>query len=183
MTNCPCNPRSRSRSLALSISLSLALSRSPARSRSLSRFLTFSLTLSLSHTHSLSLALSRSLARSGFLARPALHFLTQIQVRNQTESVPLERPFCIDNLLVRIHFIIAMIGWTGLAPWESESPFPGSLTSPFQGNMPITSDNNKNANNLRGRRVSQPTLQVIQGQILTQSPTDANRFWSHWYES
>ena len=27
----------------------------------------------------------------------------------------------IDNLLVRIHFIIVMIRWTGLAPWEFES--------------------------------------------------------------
>jgi len=26
--------------------------------------------------------------------------------------------FFIDNLLVRIHFIIVMIWWTGLAPWE-----------------------------------------------------------------
>jgi hypothetical protein len=33
------------------------------------------------------------------------------------------------NLLVRIHFIMVMIGWTGLAPWEFEFPFPGSLTS------------------------------------------------------
>ena len=29
-----------------------------------------------------------------------------------------EREFFIDNLLVRIHFIIVMIEWTGLAPWE-----------------------------------------------------------------
>jgi len=35
-----------------------------------------------------------------------------------------EREFCIDNLLVRIHFIIVMIRWTGLAPWEVEFPFP-----------------------------------------------------------
>ena len=35
----------------------------------------------------------------------------------------------IDNLLVRIHFIIEMIRWTGLAPWELEFSFPGSLTS------------------------------------------------------
>ena len=41
----------------------------------------------------------------------------------------LEREFCIDNLLVRIHCIVEMIWWTGLAPWESEFPFPGSLTS------------------------------------------------------
>ena len=37
------------------------------------------------------------------------------------------REFLIGNLLVRIHFIIVMIRWTGLAPWEFESPFPGSL--------------------------------------------------------
>ena len=45
----------------------------------------------------------------------------------------LEREFFIDNLLVRIHFIIVMIWWTGLAPWEFESPFPGSLASTFLG--------------------------------------------------
>ena len=31
----------------------------------------------------------------------------------------------------RIHFIIEMIRWTGLAPWEFEFPFTGSLTSTF----------------------------------------------------
>ena len=29
-----------------------------------------------------------------------------------------EREFFIDNLLVRIHCIIVMIKWTGIAPWE-----------------------------------------------------------------
>jgi len=29
---------------------------------------------------------------------------------------PTDREFFIDNLLVRIHFIIVMIRWTGLAP-------------------------------------------------------------------
>ena len=43
-----------------------------------------------------------------------------------------ERDFCIHNLLVRIHFFIVMIRWTGLAPWEFVFPFPGSLTSTFQ---------------------------------------------------
>ena len=43
------------------------------------------------------------------------------------------REFFIDNLLVRIHFIIVMIRWTGLAPWEFEFPFQGSLTSTFLG--------------------------------------------------
>ena len=42
-----------------------------------------------------------------------------------------ERELSIDNLLVRIHFIIVMIRWTGFAPWEFEFPFPGSLTSTF----------------------------------------------------
>jgi len=30
------------------------------------------------------------------------------------------REFLIDNLLVRIRFIIVMIRWTGLASWEFE---------------------------------------------------------------
>ena len=34
-----------------------------------------------------------------------------------------EREFFIDNLLVRIHFIIIMIRLTGLAPWELNSFF------------------------------------------------------------
>ena len=33
-----------------------------------------------------------------------------------------EREFFIDNLLVRIHFVIVMIRWTSLAPWEFEFP-------------------------------------------------------------
>ena len=47
------------------------------------------------------------------------------------ESVWREWEFFFDNLLVRIHFIIVMIRWIGLAPWEFEVPFPGSLTSTF----------------------------------------------------
>ena len=38
----------------------------------------------------------------------------------------------IDKLLVRIHFIIVIIRWTGLAPWEFEFLSPGSLTSTFR---------------------------------------------------
>ena len=43
----------------------------------------------------------------------------------------LQREFCIDNLLVRIRYIIVMIKWTGLAPWEFDFFFAGSLTSTF----------------------------------------------------
>ena len=46
-------------------------------------------------------------------------------------TVNKERDFSIDNLLVRIHYIIVMIRRTGLAPWEFEFPFPGHLTSTF----------------------------------------------------
>ena len=49
-----------------------------------------------------------------------------------------EREFFIDNLLVRIHFIIEMIRWTGLASWKFEFAFPGSLTSTFLAG-PLTS--------------------------------------------
>jgi len=46
------------------------------------------------------------------------------------ENLPEQkRHFFIDNLLVRIHFIFVMNRWTGLAPWEFEFLFPGSLTS------------------------------------------------------
>ena len=44
-----------------------------------------------------------------------------------------EREFFVDNLLVRILFIIVMMKWTGLDPWEFEFPFLGSLTSTFRG--------------------------------------------------
>ena len=44
-----------------------------------------------------------------------------------------EREFFIDNLLVRIHFIIVMIRWTGLAPWEFEFPSSQPLNIHQQG--------------------------------------------------
>ena len=39
----------------------------------------------------------------------------------------------VATVQVRILFIILMIGWTGLAPWEFEFHFTGSLTSTFLG--------------------------------------------------
>ena len=36
-------------------------------------------------------------------------------------QLPTESEFFINNLLVRIHFIIVMIRWTGLAPWEFDA--------------------------------------------------------------
>ena len=43
-----------------------------------------------------------------------------------------DKGFFIDNLLVRIHFIIVMIRWTGLAPWEFEFPFPHPQPSEWE---------------------------------------------------
>ena len=39
------------------------------------------------------------------------------------------REFLIGNLLVRIHLIIVMTRWTGLAPWEFAFLFSGSRTA------------------------------------------------------
>ena len=50
-----------------------------------------------------------------------------------------ERDFFIINLLVRIHLIVEMIWWTGLAPWEFEFPFPGINTRLSFSETPITS--------------------------------------------
>jgi len=66
----------------------------------------------LTHTMAVSHTMARGLGRFGWCRRGA--------------SGRSARCF-IDNLLVRIHFIIVMIRWTGLAPF----PFPGSLTSTF----------------------------------------------------
>ena len=63
----------------------------------------------------------------GFVAQPPQ--LESGRGPGLIQLVGLEKEFCIDNLLVRIHFIIVMIRWTGLAPWDFEFPFPGSLVS------------------------------------------------------
>ena len=57
------------------------------------------------------------------------------RVRTRREGA-LEREFFTDDLLVRVHSIIMMSKWTGLAPWASELPFPGSLISTFLGGAP-----------------------------------------------
>ena len=44
---------------------------------------------------------------------------------------PTKKEFFIDNRLVPIHFIFAIMWGTGLAPWEFEFSFPGSLISTF----------------------------------------------------
>ena len=59
-------------------------------------------------------------------SRPGI-CLPSTQHSPRARSVP-EREFFIDNLLVRVHFVIVMIRWTGHAPWDFGFPFLGSLT-------------------------------------------------------
>ena len=47
------------------------------------------------------------------------------------EIAPVERDLFIDNLLVRIHFIILMIRWTGFAPWKFDFFLKVALHLPF----------------------------------------------------
>ena len=64
-------------------------------------------------------------------AMRTLHGLCAPKVSEQDlESGHAGRNFVIDNLLV--HFINEMTWWTGLAPWEFEISFSGSLTSTLQ---------------------------------------------------
>jgi hypothetical protein len=59
---------------------------------------------------------------------PVLHASLSTSVRPLFEKefvrilVEIEKEFFFDNLLVRIHFIIVIIRWTGLAPWQFEFP-------------------------------------------------------------
>ena len=48
-----------------------------------------------------------------------------------------QRDFFIDNLLFRIHVIIVVIGWAGLAPWGFECPFSSSLVCASQKVRPL----------------------------------------------
>ena len=50
---------------------------------------------------------------------------------DKSSTHPDIKQFFIDNLLVRTDWIIEMIWWTGLAPWDLEFPFPSSLISTF----------------------------------------------------
>ena len=63
--------------------------------------------------------------------RPKWTTLSLSQILHEKSLRGVEREFFLDNLLVRIHLIILVIRWTGLAPWQFEFPFSGSLTSTF----------------------------------------------------
>jgi hypothetical protein len=58
------------------------------------------------------------------------HALERPPLAHRLCHQPAERDFFIDTLLVRVHFIVEMIWWTGLAPWECEFPFEVALHLP-----------------------------------------------------
>ena len=70
-------------------------------------------------------------SRGSLLSRYSQQLKTKYVPRSTHGSALLAREFFIDNILVRIHSIIVMMRWTGLAPWEFEFSLPGSLTSTF----------------------------------------------------
>jgi len=71
---------------------------------------------------------SRSLCPAGGSDRTSATLeISSTELRGEDD----QREFFIDNLLVRIHLIIVMIRWTGLAPCAFEFPVPGSLVSTF----------------------------------------------------
>ena len=53
---------------------------------------------------------------SALRAGGASRHLDVTSERRESRAAPGERDFFIDNLLVRIHLIILMLRWTGLAP-------------------------------------------------------------------
>ena len=78
---------------------------------------------------SLPLSLSLLLPQSSQVRYLAAEGGIACKIVDSTFRSFVERELLIGNQLARIHFIIEVIWWTGLAPWEFQFPFPGSLTS------------------------------------------------------
>ena len=97
------------------------------------------------------------------------------------------RDFFIDNLLARTHFIIVMIRWTGLRVRGRQVEVRAHLQKRTQRPVHliitmikrVRTVNKGLVPEVRGRdvEVRAHLKKRIQGQILSQSPTDAIRFW------
>ena len=70
----------------------------------------------------------------------------------------MEREFFLDNLLVRIYFIVQIICWTVLAPLEFEFPFPGSLIPTFLRQVESVLEATAELGDLRKRFLVPPPL-------------------------
>ena len=64
------------------------------------------------------------MASLGSIVILALLLTALVQGHLTVRLLTREGDFFMDNLLVRVHYIIVMIMWTGLAPLEFELPFP-----------------------------------------------------------
>ena len=65
-------------------------------------------------------------SKDSALPARGVHGLKIVNTRQRWCCPPArERELSINNLLVRIHFIMMMIRWTELAPWEAECPCTG----------------------------------------------------------
>ena len=59
-----------------------------------------------------------TLQQEGYMEqRPHTPTRVGTSISRRISSHNREREFFIDNLLVRVHFILVMLRWTGLAPW------------------------------------------------------------------
>jgi hypothetical protein len=76
-----------------------------------------------------------------------LEEVLQVRLAQEPEG---ERESFLENLLVQIQFIIEMIWWTGLAPWEFEFPSLRSLISTFLVNTREVRENRGSASKRRG---------------------------------
>ena len=86
-----------------------------------------------------------------------------------------EREFVIDNLLVRIHFIIVMIRWTGLASWEFEFPFPCSIRRENRHQRPVLACRGEVGILLPNNQRQHRTLHIHKGVLPFQRPVLACR--------
>jgi len=82
-----------------------------------------------SETHLVELLLRHVVELVDVLECPLLHLCLLDRPRLQG----VERDFVMGNLLIRIQSTSKMVWWTGLAPWELESLFPGSRTATLLG--------------------------------------------------
>ena len=82
-----------------------------------------------------------------------------------------EREFFIDNLLVRTHFVIVMIRWTGLAPWEFDHAATSTIEhAPFRRRdegmrPPITPNMHGSTDGTRARAISRSKCSLFNSKV------------------
>ena len=75
-----------------------------------------------------------------------------------TSPSAAERKFFIDNPLVRIHYVIEMIWWTGLAAWQSDSLIQVALYLPSKSYLELYRGTSRKRPPLRTYRRPMPRV-------------------------